>query len=87
MQRDDYSSNLPIIRKSRMLVSTDHPIDIHYPPTPPQYTQKIVPIRRGHDHSEPGISVSFLVSRGGVRLSPFGTSVTNWPIVPVPDDI
>jgi hypothetical protein len=28
----------------------------------------------------------FLVSWGGVRLSPFGTSATNWPIVPVPDD-
>jgi hypothetical protein len=28
----------------------------------------------------------FLVSWGGVRLSPLGTSVTNWPIVPAPDD-
>jgi hypothetical protein len=29
----------------------------------------------------------FLVSWGGVRLSPLGTSaVTNWPILPVPDD-
>jgi hypothetical protein len=27
-----------------------------------------------------------LVSWGGVRLSPLGTSVTNWPIVPAPDD-
>jgi hypothetical protein len=25
-------------------------------------------------------------SRGGVRLSPLGTSATNWPIVPAPDD-
>jgi hypothetical protein len=23
---------------------------------------------------------------GGVRLSPLGTSATNWPIVPAPDD-
>jgi hypothetical protein len=30
--------------------------------------------------------VLFLVSWGGVRLSPLGTSATNWPIVPVPDD-
>jgi hypothetical protein len=27
-----------------------------------------------------------LVSSGGVRLSPLGTSATNWPIVPAPDD-
>jgi hypothetical protein len=26
----------------------------------------------------------FLVSWGGVRLSPLGTSATNWPIVPAP---
>jgi hypothetical protein len=30
--------------------------------------------------------VFFLVSWGGVRLSPLGTSATNWPIVPVLDD-
>jgi hypothetical protein len=29
----------------------------------------------------------FLASWGGVRLSPLGRSATNWPIVPVPDDI
>jgi hypothetical protein len=29
--------------------------------------------------------VFFLVSLGGVRLSPLGTSATNWPIVPAPD--
>jgi hypothetical protein len=28
----------------------------------------------------------FLVSWGGVRLSPLGTSATSWPIVPAPDD-
>jgi hypothetical protein len=28
----------------------------------------------------------FLISWGGVRLSPLGTSATNWPIVPAPDD-
>jgi hypothetical protein len=28
----------------------------------------------------------FLVSWGGVRLSPLGTSATNSPIVPAPDD-
>jgi hypothetical protein len=29
----------------------------------------------------------FLISEDdGVRLSPLGTSATNWPIVPVPDD-
>jgi hypothetical protein len=29
----------------------------------------------------------FLVfSLGGVRVSPLGTSTTNWPIVSVPDD-
>jgi hypothetical protein len=27
-----------------------------------------------------------LVSLGGVRLSPLGTSATNWPIVPALDD-
>jgi hypothetical protein len=31
-------------------------------------------------------TVSSLVSWGGVRLSPLGTSATNWPIVPAPDD-
>jgi hypothetical protein len=30
--------------------------------------------------------VTFLVSWGGVRLSPLGTSATIWPIVPAPDD-
>jgi hypothetical protein len=30
--------------------------------------------------------VFFLVSWGGVRLSPLGTAATNWPIVPAPDD-
>jgi hypothetical protein len=33
----------------------------------------------------PGI-VFFLVSWDAVRLSPLGTSATNWPIVPAPDD-
>jgi hypothetical protein len=28
----------------------------------------------------------FLVSWGGVRLSPLGTSATNWPTVSVPDE-
>jgi hypothetical protein len=28
----------------------------------------------------------FLFLGGGVRLSPLGTSATNWPIVPAPDD-
>jgi hypothetical protein len=28
----------------------------------------------------------FLVSWGGMRLSPLGTSAINWPIVPAPDD-
>jgi hypothetical protein len=28
----------------------------------------------------------FLVSWGGVRQSPLGTSATNWPIVTAPDD-
>jgi hypothetical protein len=33
------------------------------------------------------MSVIFLFSWGGVRLtSPFGTSATDWPIVPAPDD-
>jgi hypothetical protein len=32
------------------------------------------------------VSFSFLVPWGGVRLSPLGTSATNWPIVPAPDD-
>jgi hypothetical protein len=36
-------------------------------------------------HTFNGISI-FLVSWGGVRLSPLGTLATNWPIVPVPDD-
>jgi hypothetical protein len=30
--------------------------------------------------------ISFLVSWGGVRLSPLGTSATNWPTVSDPDD-
>jgi hypothetical protein len=34
-----------------------------------------------------GVSlVLFLVSWGGVRLSPLGTSATIWPTVPAPDD-
>jgi hypothetical protein len=35
----------------------------------------------------PFYEVTFLlVSCGVVRLSPLGTSATNWPIVPAPDD-
>jgi hypothetical protein len=30
--------------------------------------------------------VFFLVSLGGVRLSPLGTSANIWPIVAAPDD-
>jgi hypothetical protein len=30
--------------------------------------------------------VSFLISLNGVRLSPLGTSATNWSIAPAPDD-
>jgi hypothetical protein len=30
--------------------------------------------------------IFFLVSCGGVRLSPLDTSATIWPIVPAPDD-
>jgi hypothetical protein len=32
------------------------------------------------------VTLFFLVSRGGVRLSPLGTSATNSPIVPAPDE-
>jgi hypothetical protein len=45
------------------------------------------------NHSASGVSgvgelvvFVFLVSCGGVRLSPLGTLTTNWPIVPAPDD-
>jgi hypothetical protein len=31
-------------------------------------------------------ALNFLISCGGVRLSPLGTSATNWPTVPVKDD-
>jgi hypothetical protein len=31
-------------------------------------------------------SLVYLVPWGGVRLSPNGTSATNWPIVQAPDD-
>jgi hypothetical protein len=31
-------------------------------------------------------NIFFLVSWGGVTLTPLGTSATNWPIVPAPDD-
>jgi hypothetical protein len=34
----------------------------------------------------PARSFLVLVSWGGVRLSPLGTSATNWPTVPAPDD-
>jgi hypothetical protein len=40
-----------------------------------------------YGHEPKGPAAFFLVSwRGGVRLSPLGTSATNWSIVPVPDD-
>jgi hypothetical protein len=32
------------------------------------------------------VSFIFLFFWDGVRLSPLGTSATNWPIVPAPDD-
>jgi hypothetical protein len=37
-------------------------------------------------YAQTSLSISFLVSCGGVRLSPLGTSATIWPIVPAPDD-
>jgi hypothetical protein len=33
-----------------------------------------------------GVASTYVVSWGGVRLSPLGTSATIWPVVPVPDD-
>jgi hypothetical protein len=36
--------------------------------------------------SDSVLSLFFLISWGGVRRSPLGTSATNWPIVPAPDD-
>jgi hypothetical protein len=33
-----------------------------------------------------GLAFFFLVSWGGLRLSPLGTSATVWPIVPAPED-
>jgi hypothetical protein len=36
---------------------------------------------------EPVVTITVvLISWGGVRLSPLGTSATNWPIVPAPDE-
>jgi hypothetical protein len=32
------------------------------------------------------LSLFSLVSSGGVRLSPLGTSATKWPTVPAPND-
>jgi hypothetical protein len=43
----------------------------------------------GMDWGKPRLNFSlffFLVSWSGVRLRPFGTSATIWPIVPAPDD-
>jgi hypothetical protein len=47
----------------------------------------------GHDHGEYvpfssvwGSLVAYLALWGGVWLRPLGTSATNWPIVPIPDD-
>jgi hypothetical protein len=34
----------------------------------------------------PGLIYFFSISLGRVRLSPLGTSATNWPTVPAPDD-
>jgi hypothetical protein len=40
-----------------------------------------------YENRKPTAKVVFLlVSCGGVRLSKLGTSATNWPIVPAPDD-
>jgi hypothetical protein len=39
----------------------------------------------GEEYTDSKISF-FLVSWGGVRLSPLGTSATNWPIVPALDN-
>jgi hypothetical protein len=35
---------------------------------------------------EESLQLFFLISWGGVRLSPLVTSATKWPIVPVADD-
>jgi hypothetical protein len=44
--------------------------------------------RKRYNDSELHIAAFFffLVSCGGVRLSPLGTLATNWPIVAVPGD-
>jgi hypothetical protein len=45
-------------------------------------TFSITRLRKGF---KPGILELFLFSWGEVRMSPLGTSATNWPIVPAPD--
>jgi hypothetical protein len=39
-----------------------------------------------HSDRTSTFSLVILVSWGGVRLSPLGTSATNWTIMPAPDD-
>jgi hypothetical protein len=39
-----------------------------------------------HSNYEISLEIFLLVSWGGVRLSPLGTSATNWPIVSALDD-
>jgi hypothetical protein len=39
-----------------------------------------------HNLSSEKNIVFFLVSWGGVKLSPLGTSATNWFVLPAPDD-
>jgi hypothetical protein len=47
-----------------------------------------IPWLHNHPHhtSKSHRETLFYVFWGAVRLSPFGTSATNWPVVPVPDD-
>jgi hypothetical protein len=57
-----------------------------------QFWWALIPVRKKKHRLLPIVIVRlhffflFLFSWGGVRLSSLGTSATNWPIVPAPDD-
>jgi hypothetical protein len=69
--------HLPMLFSDEAGVGTDIIMNVHHSHTPNGV--------QWYRHQQK-TSIFFLISWGGVRLSPLGTSATVWPIVPDPDD-
>jgi hypothetical protein len=66
------------VRYFRLLVT-------HFPPRRPGFDPQFNSCRICGGRNDTEVGFFFVIFSHGVRLSPFGTSANNWPIVPAPD--